>query len=245
MERVPNNDMLVRAADLRCQAPRTSDPQGLLIPTCSGFHQRASQAGSNRRRTKRQPLPEGGSCINQIRQGDLRGTIARALSRCDSAATTATSPARRQGQGTGSRNVAHGEGGVGQVGATGVEVAGAGVGPGGAFSEGELGDEDRSAFDGGRGVRVKVATVVGLEKPSPLMRAANASLDLQEAGGELGLTAVGEAFTDGDPRVAGRAKHRGRQQELLGTRCFWMSEELAVNCNARSWRYRRQRLLVE
>ena len=89
----------------------------------------------------------------------------RSHCRSELAATTATeSGETEQGQGTGSRNVAHGEGSVGQVGTTGVEVAGAGVGPGGAFSEGELGDEDRGAFDGGRGVRVKVATVVGLQE---------------------------------------------------------------------------------
>ena len=75
----------------------------------------------------------------------------RSHCRSELAATTATeSGETEQGQGTGSRNVAHGEGSVGLVhGTTGVEVAGAGVGPGGAFSEGELGDEDRGAFDGG------------------------------------------------------------------------------------------------
>ena len=57
---------------------------------------------------------------------------------------------------------------------TGIEVAGAFVGPSGAFGEGELGNQDRSAFDSGRGVRVEIATIVG-RKPSPLMRAPNSS----------------------------------------------------------------------
>ena len=151
--------------------------------------------------------------------------------RSELAATTATeSGETEQGQGTGSRNVAHGEGRVGQVGTTGVEVAGAGVGPGGAFSEGELGDEDRGAFDGGRGVRVKVATVVGLQEAVTADEGAECvSLTCKEAGGELGLTAVGDAFTDGDPRVAGRP---GTSAGTAGTRCFWMRSELAVNCNA-------------
>ena len=129
----------------------------------------------------------------------------------DLAATTATeSGESEQGQSAGSRNVVHREGGVGQVGAIGVEVAGTGVGPSGAFGEGELGDEDRSAFDGGRGVRVKVATVVGLNEAVTADEGAESvALTSQEAGGELGLTAVGEAFTDGDPRVAGKGQSTG------------------------------------
>ena len=159
---------------------------------------------------------------------------APSASRWDSAATTATeSSETEQGQGTGSRNVAHGEGRVGQVGTTGVEVAGAGVGPGGAFSEGELGDEDRSAFDRGRGVRVKVATVVGLDESVTADEGAKSvALTSQEAGGELGLTAVGDAFTDGDLESPEGSKPPGTSAGTASTRCFWMSSELAVNCNA-------------
>ena len=68
-------------------------------------------------------------------------------------------------------------------------------------------------------------------------------LDLQGSRGELGLT-VGVAFTDGDPRAPAEPK-TGDVRRTAGTRCFWMSEELAVNCNAEKLALPEQRPFVE
>ena len=112
--------------------------------------------GIRRPNLKTAPAGRQGLHENQKSARQSRGTIApRAEPVVIQPRRRRPSPETEQGQGTGSRNVAHGEGSVGQVGTTGVEVAGAGVGPGGAFSEGELGDEDRGAFDGGRGFESK------------------------------------------------------------------------------------------
>ena len=168
-------------------------------------------------------LGSGGGIKNPHPQ---EGCGLRSHCKSDLTATAATeSGETEQGQGTGSRNVGHGEGGAGQVGTTGVEVAGAGVGPSAAFGEGELSDEDRSAFDGGRGVRVEVTTVVGLQEAVTADEGAErVALTFKEAGGELGLTAVVVAFTNGDPGIAGLSQRTGdvsrncRHQVLLDER---------------------------